>query len=340
MNAPWTSSIIQHPHENLSNNKIPAPFHIAVSLDSLFDMTEAQLVMTHEGKRAYANYTHANLQTPLHPGKAFPFLAKMLSFNEEGKDPLVRVTVLSRCKMPTTIRAQNSIRHHGLLHSISSHQDRYLSFNNCQNGVCSELSRTDVDLYLSTRQKEVEGLLSVGFAAGLIAQGPANDAQFENGQNIVIASDFDRVLGIACGCPGTKDQHLDSVDVTMKNGQKAAWAREIRNRKVPAHQGPMASPYIKLFALSDIVNPDPRKYDLILPLVTARTGASLPRVRATLKAWEIDLPEDHLCSTGYYRKGETLDQLGADIFFDDSPNHIEEATRLSPRTAAILVPWV
>jgi hypothetical protein len=317
---------------------IPTPIlHIGVSLDSVFDFSEEKRLLKEQGNEAYKKYVRSHLFEPLEPAKAFPFVAKMLSFND-SQNTLVQVTLIANCTPETILRAKHSMHCHKLIDPLRPEHCSGLTAQFGGNALNKVLSRNSVDLFLSPNPNDVETLLSLGYCAGHVEAGRARDEQFENYKAAVIAFDFDRVIGVACGQDGTKDQFIDNDNYTTVQGLEAAWQREHECRKTPAHKGPLSPFFEKLFALRDLVNACPDKYNLSIPIVTARTGQSLGRVETTLKAWGIE--PDGILSTGWDRKGEVLKDIHATAHFDDSLKHIQEAYEKSPQTTPFHVPWV
>lgn len=319
-------------------NHNPSPLlHIGVSLDSLFDFSEEKRVLNEQGHESYKKYVHANMQTALEPAKAFPFVAKMLSFNDP-QNTFVQVTIVANCQQETILRSQRAMRHHKLIDPLRPEHHSGLTTQFGSNALNKVLSRNSCDLLLSSNTKDVENLLTLGYCAGHVEAGRARDEQFENYQDVVIAFDFDRVVGIACGPHGTCDQFLDNEQYTSVKGIEAAWQREHECRKIPAHKGPLSPFFEKLFALRDLTNGCPDKYNLSIPIVTARTGQSLDRVKTSLDAWGVK--PDEIFSTGWDCKGDLLHAIHATVHIDDGLHHIQGVYERSPQTTPFHIPWV
>lgn len=90
---------------------------VGVASSALFDLGESDGVFTSQGEEAYREYQREKRDDPFDPGVAFPFIKRLLSFNDLGgpdEPPVVEVIVLSRNDPQTGLRAMNSIAHHGL----------------------------------------------------------------------------------------------------------------------------------------------------------------------------------------------------------------------------------
>ncbi len=316
----------------------PAPvLHLGISLDSLFDFSEEKRVLKKQGDEAYQKHVRATIQTPLEPAKAFPFVAKMLSFNDP-QNTFVQVTIIANCRDATAERAQYSMHHHKLIDSLRPEHCRGLTAQFSSNALNKVLFKNSVDLLLSSNPQDVTNLLTRGYCAGHVEAGRARDEQFENHKDVVIAFDFDRVIGIACGSDGTCDQFLDNERYTDIRGIEAAWQREHECRKIPAHKGPLSPFFEKLFALRNLTEGCPNKYNLNIPIVTARTGLSLDRVKTSLDAWGIY--PDEIFSTGWDCKGDVLEKIRATVHIDDGLQHIQGVYAKSPQTTPFYIPWV
>ena len=70
---------------------------MAVSSSALFDLSESDKVFNERGLAEYRRYQEENIDTPLGKGVAFPFVKRLLSFNELFPEEMpVEVVLLSR----------------------------------------------------------------------------------------------------------------------------------------------------------------------------------------------------------------------------------------------------
>ena len=88
---------------------------VAVSSSALFDLTESDRVYNECGLEEYRRYQEENIDNPLDKGVAFPFVKRLLSFNEIfPEEQPVEVVLLSRNSPETGLRVFRTIKHYGL----------------------------------------------------------------------------------------------------------------------------------------------------------------------------------------------------------------------------------
>ena len=88
---------------------------VAVSSSALFDLSESDKVYNECGLEEYRRYQEQNIDVPLAKGVAFPFVKRLLSFNEIFADEQpVEVVLLSRNSPETGLRVFRTIKHYGL----------------------------------------------------------------------------------------------------------------------------------------------------------------------------------------------------------------------------------
>jgi 5'-nucleotidase len=71
---------------------------IGIASSALFDLAASDKVFRESGEEECRRYQEENLDNPLDPGVAFPFIRRLLSLNDLGDEdgPLVEVIILSR----------------------------------------------------------------------------------------------------------------------------------------------------------------------------------------------------------------------------------------------------
>lgn len=316
--------------------------NIAVSTSALFDTRNSDRIFREQGEEAFKAYMREKRDVAFAPGPAFGFVQKMLSLNTSEK-PLVNLTILSRSNPQIAQRVHVSLMRHGL--HFPDKKDVRQGFGEAYTGgdpiTPALLADYGADLFLSAKQHDVQAALQAGYAAGLVMVPPDGCAMpASTGQNIVCAFDFDRVLGVAQG--EKQSDFVDSEEFFKKRLQVNPsgalmdyLAHETPHNHLPAQPGPLKNFFVKLFELREQVKQaDDSGTKIKIAVVTARSGGVLPRVIRTLEDWGVE--PDQLFSVGNVKKSGPLTNLAADIFFDDSARHVEQAPNI---TAAIWVPW-
>jgi 5'-nucleotidase len=167
----------------------------------------------------------------------------------------------------------------------------------------------------------------------LIPTTPCAPPKAANDNSIRFAFDFDRVLGVAYGRADDDYAH-DSESWFREQGLRAYHERETALANVPAKPGPLAPFFLKVVNLRDSLSLK-NGTQVEMHIVTARAAGSLMRVITTLDAWKCETKG--LISCGSTPKAPQLQNLKADIFFDDSERHLAD---LPLGTLGALVPWV
>ena len=145
------------------------PFALVVCISStaLFDCSESHGIWKHDGLEAYKKHQRNRIKVPLKPGVGFPLVQSLLELNKVANAPLIDVVLVSRNDAESGQRVIESINYHKL--SITR-----MSFT-CGVDVIKYLPAWKCDLFLSTEEREVRGVLAglnrvsfEGIAAGLV----------------------------------------------------------------------------------------------------------------------------------------------------------------------------
>jgi 5'-nucleotidase len=274
---------------------------VAITGRALFDLEKGHALFEREGLAAYAEHQRAYEDEVLEPGIAFPLVRKLLALNEGAPDdaPRVEVVLLSRNSSDTGLRIFNSIEHHGLrisraVFTSGAPTTPYLQPFNAQ-------------LFLSANPGSVREALRDGAAAATVLPAKA-PAQVHD--QLRIAFDGDAVIF-----------GDESERVSQAGGIAAFHAHESDRAHEPLSGGPFRG---FLAALHDLQGAFPVEDSPIrTALVTARSAPAHKRVILTLREWGVRL--DEALFLGGRDKGPFLQAFGADIFFDDSRQNIENA---------------
>ena len=272
---------------------------VSISSRALFDLSESHYVYENEGLEAYSKYQISQEDKVLEPGEAFHIVKKLLAINELFEEDVVDVILLSRNSADTGLRVFNSIHHYdlGIARAAFTGGEspyRYIApFNS--------------HLFLSTDGEDVRHALESGIAAATLV---GRSSQSKSSDLLRFAFDGDAVL------------FSDEAERVYKSKGLAAFtASEVESAKTPLIGGPF-----KLF-LAALHRLQKRFSDRDCPirtaLVTARSAPAHERVIRTLREWNIRLDESLFL--GGLSKGAFLKAYGADVFFDDQPDHIESA---------------
>lgn len=313
--------------------------NIGVSTSALFDTREEDRVFKEEGEIAYMQLMRERADTPFTPGVVLPFIKKMMAFNTPDRI-LTNFTILSRNNPQVAARVNASIHAHGLFMKVGKGKVRFGMGEAYMKGRAitpTMLRSFGVDLFLSPNQTDVIEALKADISAGQTLYGEDGLPQGPDTKNILVAFDFDRVLGLGKGGPKDKFKG-DSEAYFARTNLLAYWKREALLATLPAHPGPFASFYLKLIRLRDFLKINAFPTLLEIAIVTARSSDPLTRIQTTLEHWGgAPMEADYLISSRKTPKYNHLKELKADIFFDDSEKHVKGAANV---TAAVLVPFV
>lgn len=323
--------------------------NIGVSTSALFDtreedafFRECYAAFPNDSFRAERTYMQAMRElelVPFKPGPVLPFIKKMLGFNKPSCI-FTNFTILSRNNPRVSARVHRSLHEHGLYMKAGKERIRFGMGEAYMKGrpiTPRLLCNFGVDLFLSPNGEDVKTALQAGIPAGQAFHSTLESPPTYASSNLLLAFDFDRVLGLAKGEPDDKFQD-DSEEFFKQKGLLEYWKREARLTTVPAHPGPLAPIYFRFVQLRNAVRASGCKQKLELAFVSARSSDPFARIQTTIDHWGgPELEEDYRISSRRTPKRDHLKELEADIFFDDSLKHVELARDV---TAAILVPHV
>lgn len=280
---------------------------IGVSSRALFELSEEDEIFQTQGLEAYSKYQIENENKILQPGIAFSLIKSILHLNEivEGKRK-TEVIIMSRNNADTSLRIFNSIEHYGL--------DITRTALTSGRSLTQYLKAFEVDLFLSAEEKDVQGAIDAGVAAGLVYK---TDTSYENNSTSEIRIAFDG---------GAVLFSEESEEMYQTQGLPAFLEHEKKNAERPLSDGPFAKLLRTISFLQKQFGPD--KNPIRTALVTARNSPAHKRVILTLRGWGIRIDEAFFL--GGAPKEGVLKAFGAHIFFDDQDVHLNSSSRVVP----------
>ena len=278
---------------------------VAVSSSALFDLSESDKVYNERGLDEYRRYQEANIDTPLGKGVAFPFVKRLLSFNEIFADEQpVEVVLLSRNSPETGLRVFRTIKHYGLnitRASFFSGESPY-----------KYLPAFNASLFLSASERDVKRACDAGYAAGRVLDSVVLDDISDH--ELRIAFDFDGVIA-----------DDESEKIYKEQGLTAFHNHEATTER-PLDPGPLADLLMKISNLQRLemermAHDENYRRWLKISIVTARNAPAHERVVNTLKSWGVDVTEAFFL--GGISKDRVLEIMRPHIFFDDQMSHLD-----------------
>lgn len=286
---------------------------IGVASSALFDLSASDEVFRTEGEEPYRLYQETNIDNPLEPGVAFPFIRRLLSLNDlsEAGDPLVEVIVLSKNDPDTGVRVMRSIEHHGLGISRAVFMQGRSPYK--------FMPAFNMALFLSADEKDVVEAVQLGHPAGRVLDTSSVD---DASDDLRIAFDFDGVLA-----------DDSSERVMQENGLEAFHENEVLRIDEPHPNGLMVN---LLAGINRIQRREEEKRRLEpsyrirvhVALVTARNAPSHERALRSLKSWGVTVNDAFFL--GGVEKASVLEILKPHIFFDDQATHLSSASKVVP----------
>jgi 5'-nucleotidase len=284
-----------------SSPQAPDKLVVAITARALFDLEKGHALFEDQGLDAYAEHQRSHEDDILEPGIAFPLVKKLLAMNAgaPADAPRVEVVLLSRNSSDTGLRIFNSIEHFRLPISRAV-------FTSGE-PTTPYIRPFGAQLVLSANPESVRYALQHGIAAATIL--PAKAATQVHDQ-LRIAFDGDAVIF-----------GDESERVSQEGGLAAFHAHEISRAHEPLSGGPFRGFLAALHNLQSAFPPD--HSPIRTALVTARSAPAHKRVILTLREWGVRL--DEALFLGGRDKGPFLEAFGADIFFDDSQQNVQNA---------------
>lgn len=293
---------------------------IGISATALFDLSESDKLFQDEFKnnpdkaiQLYRDYMLKHEDILLDEGIGFPLVQALLSLNKyqhkDDKQPLVEVVIMSRNSPDTGIRVLNTIRKLGLNITRSAFTAGESS--------ADYLESFDVDLFLTTNEKDAQKVIDKGVcASAVLSTPPQYRCEAPDGQ-VRIAFDGDAVLFDG-----------ESELVYKEDGIDAFHKNEDSSQDIPMNEGPFAS-FLKKLAILQERLPMKVEYSPIrIAIVTARNSPSEMRVIKTLRHWGVYVDEAFFL--GGVEKSNILKAFKAHIFFDDQDVHLQTSSLVVP----------
>lgn len=288
---------------------------VAVSSRALFNLEAENAIFEEKGVAAYRDFQSANVNTPLEPGVAFPFIKRLLSLNAlfpEENEPF-KVVVLSRNSPESGQRFFASCKYHNLPIRGGAFTSGHATF--------PYLKAFGASLFLSANADSVYEATRLGYPAGLIL--PSKHQYREDDQSLRIAFDFDGVL--------IDDESQKQYE---SQGLESFQSYEVKNAMSPHNAGPLTGLLKKLSYFQKL---DMQKHGADNPyfnpvirisIVTARGAPSEERLITTLKSWGLQAAELFLLDG--MPKHFILEELQPHIFFDDQMTHLKTTASTVP----------
>lgn len=291
---------------------------IGVASSALFDLTESHAVFVEQGEEKYRAFQEENYEVQLAPGIAFPFIRRLLAFNElvrEGEPPLVDVIVLSRNDPETGARVMRSVQTHGLPMTRAVFMQGRSPYK--------FMPAFGMKLFLSANPGDVAEAIGLGFPAGQVV-GVVDDlaADDPEDRNLRVAFDFDAVVAD------------DSAErIYLAEGMDGFREHEVAHEEVPLPPGPMNDLLAAINRIQDLedrllVEDATYARRLFVSIVTARNAPAHARAIKTLKARGLRVNDAFFL--GGWEKAAVLAILKPHIFFDDQMSHLEGTKSVVP----------
>ncbi|MET8995112.1 5'-nucleotidase [Amycolatopsis sp. NPDC004169] len=284
---------------------------VGVASSALFDLKESNAIFVNQGEDSYRRHQEENLENPLTPGVAYPFIKRLLSLNNLAvpEDPPVEVIVLSRNDPDTGMRVMRSIDHHHLpitraIFTQGRSPYRYMHALN-------------MSLFLSADDSDVRDAISLGLPAGRVMESSFVD---DDDEDLRIAFDFDGVLA------------SDESERVMQSGTLEDFhSYEVANSVTPHAPGPLHDFLTSMNRLQRLeeerrLNDPSYKIRVRISIVTARNAPSHERAVTSLKSWGVTVNEAFFL--GGIDKSVILDVMKPHVFFDDQARHLRKTTQI------------
>ncbi|RSX58056.1 5'-nucleotidase [Bifidobacterium samirii] len=334
---------------------------IGVASSALFDLEHSDRIFREEGVAAYEAYQEQHIDDPFRPGVAFPFISRLLRFNELFDDPDegVEVIVMSRNSPKTGLRVMNSIEHYGLGITRSVFRSGLSTF--------SFMPVFDMSLFLTADAQDVDAAVAAGLPAGCVlpsdgmrsgvpssdvrgsadrpSDGPmtphddaavatdgADAATDADDGELRVAFDFDGVLAGDSAERVFQQARVEdpSTAVARYSEHERAYADQ------PIEEGPLKRLLAGINRLQDASRAckAPGHPTLRVSLVTARNAPAHKRPIQTLERWGLTV--DDAFFLGGLDKTPVLNELRPHIFFDDQLANLD---RPDLRIPAVHIPF-
>jgi len=281
---------------------------IGVSSRALFDLEKENEVFEKEGIVAFRKYQLQYENEILQPGAAFYLVKSLLQLNQQAKQPIVEVVIMSSNSPETGMRVMKSLTAYDL--PITR-----MAFTGGQ-PMAGYMKGYSIDLFLSKDAADVQKVIDAGESAAALIYDPPKSFNPDN--NLVkIAFDADAVI------------FSDESEFRYKTeGIESFQHYEKENEHIPITAGPFAKLLIKLSNIQHQLPSGIELSPLRIAIVTARSAPAHMRVINTLREWGVYV--DEIFFLGGLAKDKILQSFGAHIFFDDQEYHLESASKVVP----------
>lgn len=299
---------------------------IGISATALFDLSEADKVFREKKAKdpetaiiEYRDYMLQHENEPLKDGTGMPLVKALLGLNQyqqEDKDPIVEVVVISKNSPETGFRVLKEIRRRGLAITRSAFTAGEPSSD--------YLEAFYVDLFLTTDETDAQKIVDSKVCAGAIVKEPPNSTQELRDDQVRFAFDADAVLF-------SEESEL----INQTEGLDKFWETEDLQKEVPLQEGPHANLLRKLSKIQERLPGRIEHSPVRLAVMTARNSPAEMRVINTLRAWNVYI--DQAFFLGGLQKSRFLKAFKPHIFFDDQDSHLDTAA-LDVPSAKVLYP--
>lgn len=285
---------------------------VAIASSALFDLSVSDAVFREKGEEEYRQYQREHENHVLVPGVAFPFIRRLLGFNEDIGSPVVEVVLLSKNDPDTGLRVSKS---------IAAHELGIIRMAFLNGGTPHKYIRPyKVSLFLSANPTDVKECIMHGHPAGqVLASSYADDPQ---DKQLRIAFDFDAVIVD------------DEAERAFRNGGIEHFrSSEGSKASQPHTPGPLAELLQKLAAIQQnelAKHREDKNYEPLvrIAIITSRDALALERMVTTLRKWGLTVDETHLL--GGVEKLEVIRAFAPHIYFDDQRMHLDALRDVAP----------
>ncbi len=269
----------------------------------------------------------------LKKGPASSFAANMARLNRPGESPFVRQFVLIPNDPFLNRYAHASLASHGFVERNGPKIEQIYGDDAIHSFLRAEAPH--IDLFFSTTDEPGLATEDLTLPIPLALLDPGHIPLEKERRSLCLATDFDGVIAICLGRPGSKDFPFDTDTYVRNTSLREAQKREGFCRNIPADPGPLYPFFAKISLVRQKIQKDPERPSLDIVGVTARHRASFDRVKKTAVEWGLGI--SRFFSTGDTPKGPVVAETDAILFLDDNENHIASVRENCPGTLAAQV---
>ena len=295
------------------------PLVVAVSSGALFDTRDEEKIVEASGLDAFYLHRRDSINAPFNQGTAFPLVSSLLSLNQSGIDPAVKLYIVSRNHPSICLRVTNSIEHHKL--------DIQRALFCGEANLLAYLQAANADLFLTRNEEDVVSALKLGIPAAKVYDPPHPGVQ--DTKTLRIAFDGDSVL------------FSDEAETVYRQAKIEAQAlglgrhypvqafidHEVLNSETPLPEGPLA-PFGKAVTKLQQLARDTGAVKVQVALITARSLPSHERALFSLEYFGINV--DLALFLSGEDKAPFVAGFNPHIFFDDQDVHLVNSSKVSP----------